>query len=151
MSCTISIIERNKKYGFYQNDMKNRCVATFEGILPLDFIEHETYTCMTSDGTAVINKETLQVSILSSDKEYVAAQRAINKNRKTRDKHAFAYRVEKSFFDALTSDEHYETWSNFVIDDFDEEEWLKEQLAFFKKVVPNLDLGPNYYYVMESV
>lgn len=151
MSATICMIERNKKYGFYQNDVKNRCVATFEGILPLDFIEHETYTSMKPDGTAVINTENSEVTVLSNAKEYVAAQRAINRNRATRNKHAFAYRVEKSFFDALTSDEHYETWSNFVIDNFDEETWLKEQLALFKKVVPNLDLGSNYYYVTESV
>jgi len=51
----------------------------------------------------------------------------------------------------LTSDARYETWSNFAIDYFEEEDLLKEQLSFFQKVAQNLDFEHNYYYVMESV
>jgi len=151
MSATVTIIERNKNCGFYQNDMNNRCIATFEGILPLDFIEDATLAFMNADGTAVISKETLEAKILSDGREYVSYQREINKNRKTWEKYVFAYRVEKSFRDALTSDARYETWSNFAIDYFEEEDLLKEQLSFFQKVAQNLDFEHNYYYVMESV
>ena len=148
MSANVYVFKRDKANGYYQNDMRCECIGEFNGWATYDYVMGEVVFNFNAEGTVVLTSCEDMGRILSTMAEY---ETCYMENRRDFSKnYQFYYRVEKTFFDALMSREHYKEWSQ----DNDwpgEKKWVREQLAKFRKVIPTLDFEQNYYYVVESI
>lgn len=146
MSAYIYILRRNKEFGYYQNDMKCEFVAEFMDWDALEYVGSTARSFVEPCGTTILSAENQMGRVLKTSEEYIACLRenieASLKDRFGCEKYEFYYRVEKDFIEELLKKDNLE--------DYENNEWLVEQMEGFKDIAKTLDFDKYYYYVVED-
>lgn len=152
MSAYMYIFKRDKKDGFYQNDMKCEKVAELVGWKAFEYAGKVLVFTFEPEGSAVLSSCDDMGTILESMPDY---EKYYMENREYQmknfwsEKYQFVYRVAEPFFNELLDKKTFKEWAEDV-DSKEDKKWVSEQLKDISKLYKTLDFENYYYYVVES-